>query len=201
VDILGAIGAVIGFLVYAYLMYRQNALIEKQNAIFEEQNRLMSKKKGATMQPLSKGSLLTNYWPLAAMAALTILTWGSLAGAYYYSKRPATNDQTLTVSISSAEAPVDYPNMSVIVHETFEDNSSIPLDGHIYKDCTFKNSCLMYDGGAYRLENATFEGSRKICVRTPRLKNLVQLQADIKKGPALENKMVIPFFANPTPSD
>jgi len=46
--------------------------------------------------------------------------------------------------------------MKVVKDQTFE-NESVPLDGSINDRCVFVNSCRLYDGGPYQLQNTTFK--------------------------------------------
>ncbi len=77
--------------------------------------------------------------------------------------------QSTTVTISAYDANVNNP-LKIVSGQTFED-ADVPLDGYSYNDCTFINSCLLYKGGAYQLQNATFKSHWKVCVESGPLAN------------------------------
>jgi hypothetical protein len=52
--------------------------------------------------------------------------------------------KSVTLNIS-ADTPVDPIAMRVISDQDFEDQD-VPLDGHTYERCTFKNVCFLYNG-------------------------------------------------------
>ena len=187
------------------LIYQQNRILDRTNVIMtNDQKKPKSKAEMQLAMPMSRWDAirerlkpLETKWPVIIIVLLVAGQW-----TYPLWSKWVFGTGTLVVAISAAESPMDIPQLSVIDHETFEDNSSVPLDGHIYKDCTFINSCLMYDGGAYRLENATFEGTVKVCARMPRLMNFEQLESDLHpEHKPVEKKKMLPVFANPAPSD
>jgi hypothetical protein len=85
------------------------------------------------------------------------------------------HEKLLTDVIISAypEGPAQQ-SLQVVSGQTFE-NENIPLDGHVYDHCTFVNVCLLYDGGPYQLQHATFKDHWKICVKELALKNYLSL--------------------------
>jgi hypothetical protein len=177
-----------------YLMWTQTRIMQRQ----------LAKDVPMDAQPVAAWRMrmaeFRRYWPLASMLVLAVAIW---IQPYVITSPEKGSDTLLVVTISAAESPSNA-TLTVISNETFDDNSNVPLDGYVYRDCTFVNSCLMYDGGAYRLENATFKGHRKICVRSPRLKNLAQLMWDFDEIKPLfspSKKTVIPYLANPEPSE
>src|SRR5205823_2005234 len=66
--------------------------------------------------------------------------------------------------------------LEVVTEKTFE-NVSVPLDGYVYDRCMFVNVCLVYAGGAYQLQHASFKEHWSVCTKEPPLKNLGDLQA------------------------
>ncbi len=109
-----------------------------------------------------------------AMGAVVILgLLGSATSLYlnYQRDHPTIlEDVTISAYLEGGNAP-----LAVIRDQTFE-NVDIPLDGHIYDHCTFINACLMYSGGAYQLQHATFKNHWRVCAAEPSLKNLLALQ-------------------------
>jgi hypothetical protein len=79
------------------------------------------------------------------------------------------------VTISAYPEGSGQQTLQLVSGQTFE-NENIPLDGHVYDHCTFTNVCLLYDGGAYQLQHATFKDHWKICVKEPQLKNYSSLE-------------------------
>jgi hypothetical protein len=78
-SLLEKIGGVIGFSIYAYLLYRQNRIMEETNRIMREQ--------GGGAVPLRPPWRLKNYWPMVLMAALTLATWIAI-GLFFYFRKP-----------------------------------------------------------------------------------------------------------------
>jgi hypothetical protein len=105
---------------------------------------------------------------------LLLAILGSIAmsgiGLYQvHSKKP----DSLLLNISAYDPPHAGP-MNVISDQKFEDQD-IPLDGFVYKNCSFKNVCFEYDGTSYILQNSTVQGSWKVCVKDSKLKNYLAL--------------------------
>jgi hypothetical protein len=90
---LETIGGVLAFLVYAYLLYRQNKIMEEQNRIMREQ--------AGTPASASPKRTLRNYWPMVLMAMLTVATW-SAVGSFFYFRKPVVVEKTV-------ERPVPQP--------------------------------------------------------------------------------------------
>jgi hypothetical protein len=67
---------VVGFLVYAYLLYRQNKIMEEQNDLMREQG-------GAARRMANERTWIDTRWPMLAMAALTLVTWSAVGYDYY----------------------------------------------------------------------------------------------------------------------
>ena len=103
---------------------------------------------------------------LALLASLAMSSFG------WYEARHSKPNQ-LILNISAYDPPYPAP-LRVISDQTFEDQD-VPLDGHIYENCTFKNICFMYDGGAYGIHNSTIKGNWKVCVKESTLKNYMAL--------------------------
>jgi hypothetical protein len=91
---------------------------------------------------------------------------------YTYDHQTLIEDVTISAYQEGAQ-------MKVIKDQTFE-NESVPLDGYIYDHCTFVNACLLYDGGPYQLQSATFKDHWKICVKEQPLKNYAELQRALR---------------------
>jgi hypothetical protein len=70
--------AIIVGLVSLYLQRQQNQIFRRQNDIFSAQAGA-----GTSTMESNKPSTLERYWPMLAMTALTILTWGALGYDYY----------------------------------------------------------------------------------------------------------------------
>jgi len=161
----------IGFLVGVgtlWFMYRQNEILKEQNAIM----RRTSKSKAVPSSPWLK-----LHWPMAAMLGLAVVTWlphfiPSLPQDFQSKER-----SPMTVSISSESS--GSVSLEEISDKTFED-ADVPLDGHFFKNCTFINICLLYSGGEYRLENATFKKQWHVCVKNADLTNYASLLAALK---------------------
>jgi hypothetical protein len=118
-----------------------------------------------TMHPWLKWALSSNI-VLGAIIAMGLVT--SCVTLYPTAAR-LFGWQSTTVTMSAYNPDVNNP-LKIVSGQTFE-NADVPLDGYSYNDCTFINSCLLYDGGAYQLQNATFKSHWKVCVRDPKLKN------------------------------
>jgi hypothetical protein len=71
--------------------------------------------------------------------------------------------QSVTVTISAYNTGTNS-SLKIISGQTFE-NADVPLDGYSYNECTFINSCLLYDGGPYQLQNSTFKKHWAVCVK------------------------------------
>jgi hypothetical protein len=78
---LKTIGGVLAFLVYAYLLHRQNK-------IMEEQNRIMLEQGGAARRIANERTWWDKHWPMFVMAGLTLVTW-SAVGFYFYDRHNA----------------------------------------------------------------------------------------------------------------
>jgi hypothetical protein len=100
-----------------------------------------------------------------AVALLGSLAMSSVG--WYKAKHSLPDSLTLNMTIYDPPYPA---SMQVVSHKTFEDQD-VPLDGYIYENCTFKNTCFMYGGGAFGLHNSTVTGQWKVCVSDQRLKN------------------------------
>ncbi|MGA8212254.1 MAG: hypothetical protein WB799_01575 [Candidatus Sulfotelmatobacter sp.] len=74
---LETIGGVLAFLVYAYLLHRQNKIMEQQNEIMREQGG------AARVLANSRGSI-KKFWPMIVMAAMLVLTWGAVGYDVYH---------------------------------------------------------------------------------------------------------------------
>src|SRR5690348_2840992 len=163
-DIPEFLGGALVFVVNAYFAYQLDHQMRRQNDILEEGNRIAGgKARRGTTAPcpsLSRLSLLKTYWPLVGMSALTILTWSAIAYDVY--TRDYATDLPLVVTVA-ADSPSTGTSLSVVSHQTFE-GGDVPLDDHVYEDCTFTDhACLIYNGGPYRLENVTFETEPRVC--------------------------------------
>jgi hypothetical protein len=102
-------------------------------------------------------------------------------------------DLPLVVTVAADSPPASAP-LQVIPHQSFE-GGDIPLDGHVYEDCTFAdNACLLYDGRPYRLENATFETRPRVCVHEQGLLNYVSLMEKLKLFPEGKNRALVPWW-------
>lgn len=78
------------------------------------------------------------------------------------------------VTIAAYPEGSTQQTLKVVSGQNFE-NENVPLDGYVYDHCTFTNVCLLYDGGAYQLQHATFKEHWKICVKEAPLKNYSSL--------------------------
>jgi len=172
VDALEKIGGVIGFVVYAYLMYRQNVLIERQNEIFEEQNRLMRKGKGATvMQSLSRTSRVANYWPLVTMAGMTILTL--VAVGYDIHDRHSHISTIPTAAEWNGENKILIEQTGDLSHRT------VPLDGYRLVNCSIDDSFLLFEGRLpSEMINCTGNNIR-IGSHNPAIGNVMKMMANL----------------------
>jgi hypothetical protein len=123
--------------------------------------------RGEAMIPPWLSRILSSNLIIGVVIGLGLL--GS-AGSLYLNY--AQNHERLLedVTISAYPQGAAQQTLQVISGLTFE-NENIPLDGHVYDRCTFINVCLLYDGGAYELQHATFKDHWKICVKEPPLKN------------------------------
>jgi hypothetical protein len=85
---LETIGGIVAFVVYAYLLYRQNKIMEEQNRIMREQ---LEQDRGTgsaiSTRPVQKWQRLGNYWPMVVMLVLTLATWSAL-GLYVHFRKP-----------------------------------------------------------------------------------------------------------------
>jgi hypothetical protein len=135
----------------------------------------------------------TANWSRVVAAFVIVVTWGAIAWDMY-DRYYVGISLPLVVTIA-ADAPSSGTPLEVIPHQTFE-GGDIPLDGHIYENCTFTdNACLLYNGGAYRLENVTFETVPRLCVHTPELQNYAELLAALKLSTKpLHSRSIIPWW-------
>ena len=92
--------------------------------------------------------------------------------SYAYNHQTYLDDVTIS-------AYRDGAVLKLVKEQTFE-NESVPLDGYNYDHCTFVNSCLLYDGGPYQLQSATFKDHWKVCVKDEPLKNYAALQTALR---------------------
>ncbi|MGD0073806.1 MAG: hypothetical protein ABSD31_05640 [Candidatus Binataceae bacterium] len=81
-------GGIVAFLVNAYLIYRQNGIFEEQNKIMRAQLQLENRKRKrrgdlSEPEPIAEISIYKRYWPMAAMAALTIAMWAAVGFDLY----------------------------------------------------------------------------------------------------------------------
>jgi len=104
-SLLEAIGGVVGFFVYAYLLYRQNKIMEEQNRIMREQLE-QDRGKGSAIpaHPIRKWQRLGSYWPMIVMFVLTAATWSAL-GLFIHFRKP-------TVIEKPVEKPVPCPEQT-----------------------------------------------------------------------------------------
>ena len=159
-----------------------------------QQNRILARQAPSPMPPPSwkqKLSSLRRYWPMTMMAILAAIAW------YPRFVSPAPVDLPMIVTIA-ADNPAPSSPLSIITHQTF-DGGDVPLDGYLYENCTFtENACLVYKGGAYRLENATFETRPRLCVDSQELVNyddLIQaLEISMGKPMKFKSRLVIPWW-------
>jgi hypothetical protein len=95
----------------------------------------------------------------------------------------------------SAYMPGNSMTLGVIQGQAFE-NQDVPLDGYIYDNCTFRNVCFLYDGGAYQLQNAKIKGPVMICSRNENItnhSNLAMALGQFKRGVTFKRKTVVPL--------
>src|SRR5712691_4364071 len=124
-DTLELVGSVIGFLIYAYLLY-------EQNTIMKEQNRIMREQAGETVtsQAPSRAKL---YWPMLVMGLLTLASW------------------TAVVVFQKIHTPYPFAwtgeHYDYINGKTFA-NEEVILDGKSYKHCTFQHVTFKFNGTA-----------------------------------------------------
>jgi len=161
---------VIVAILMVYFMYQQNNILAETNRIMQSQTSGQKSKETPAVKTWRMS--LRRYWPMAGMAILAVLTWlplfiPSIPQGF---RLPSYNKQ-LTVSISSTSTP---GTLDEIVGKTFED-ADVPIDGHAFKNCIFINCCLLYDGGAYVLENTKFRKHWSVCVKNDDLKNFQSL--------------------------
>lgn len=109
------------------------------------------------------------------MGAVVILGFIGSATSLYLNYQRDHPRLLEDVTISAYPEAGVSQTFTVIANQTFEDQN-IPLDGHAYDHCTFKNVCLLYDGGGYQLQHVTFKEHWKVCVKEAPLKNLTELQ-------------------------
>lgn len=89
-EILDRVGAVVAFLIYAYLLYQQNRILRTQNEIMQERPN----------SPASGTPGWRRYWPMLVMGLLSAVTIAAVALDYFYVRRPAR---------AAAAAPADIP--------------------------------------------------------------------------------------------
>jgi len=111
------------------------------------------------------------------MVVLTCFSWApwvtGRSPLYWF--RP----KSITVT-TAAFSPSSVAQLRLVEKKTFEDQQ-VPLDGYVYRDCTFRNVCLIYDGGAYQLHNATFTKGWSVCARSEPLQNYSSLLFSLDK--------------------
>ncbi len=122
----------------------------------------------ATVHPVLK-KLLASQTLMGVLILFGVLGQGATMYVNYRQAHPK-----LLESVTISAYPSWPETLQIIPKQTFE-NESVPLDGHAYDHCTFINVCLLYDGGAYQLQDATFKEHWKICVKEPQLKNYMNL--------------------------
>jgi hypothetical protein len=160
-----------------YFLWQQNRILAKAEPLMSATRFDMLREK------------LQRYWPMVVMVALTAGIWAQP----YFAPIPEGERLPLVVTVAA-----DLPSNETLVtisNQTF-DGGDIPLDGHIYENCTFTNhACLLYDGGPYRLENATFQTHPHLCAHTQALKNYLQLQEALKLTETpLHNRTLVPWW-------
>jgi len=99
---------------------------------------------------------------------------------------------SITLNISVYDPPYPAP-IHVVSGKKFEDQD-VPLDGYIYEQCTFKNTCFLYEGGAFGLHNSTVMNHWKVCVKDQRMKNYSQILEELKLmiRPSTTKEIVVP---------
>jgi hypothetical protein len=122
-----------------------------------------------------KGKLGKDSVLKAAIVFGLIMSAFSLVLSYRNGAFPLLHGHTITITNFAFEPPPPEP-LIIVSHKTFKDQD-VPLDGYVYADSIFINVCLLYEGGAYQLQNATFQGQIKICSNEPRMKNHADLLA------------------------
>ncbi len=171
-----------------YLMYRQNQILERQNQIMLSQG---GKPKADNAKPLLPVlARVGRYWPMLTMLVLAVTTWLP----HFIPSLPQTFQSKekgqLTVTVSSV-----IPGrvaLQELDNKTFED-ADVPLDGYFFKNCSFINCCLTYEGGGYILENATFKKHWHICVRDGSdLGNYASLLTALNIAPAQAGRTIVP---------
>lgn len=86
--ILETLGGIVGFLVYAYLLHRQNKIMEEQNRIMREQLEREKAGDGSTAPAyLARNGTLKRYWPMLTMLVLTLATWSAI-GLFINLRKP-----------------------------------------------------------------------------------------------------------------
>ncbi len=108
--VLETIGGVVGFLVYAYLLHRQNKIMEEQNRIMREQLEREKAGESATAPvALTRNGRLKRYWPMMTMLVLTLATWSAL-GLFINLRKP-----TIVEKIVEKPVPATYPEQVTVV--------------------------------------------------------------------------------------
>jgi hypothetical protein len=123
---LQAIGNVLAFLVYAYLMYEQNVILKQQNRIMASESRRRS---GAAP------ALSNRYWPIWVMLGLTVATYVAIGIGYHHHEMPRQ------------EVNWDNYQLKIVSNEAYKDET-VKLDGYEYQHVTFDNVMLDYEGTA-----------------------------------------------------
>jgi hypothetical protein len=119
-------------------------------------------------------------WLRAALSSNVILAFVIFAGIVGMARCWYTlyerDHQTILedVTVSAYPEAFETQTLKVMSRQTF-DNENIPLDGYAYDHCTFINVCLIYNGGAYQLQHATFKDGWRVCTKAPALKNHTDL--------------------------
>jgi hypothetical protein len=133
------------FIVYAYLMYRQNKILEETNRL------MLDNAAEIKMPPRSYG----RYWPMIAMSGLTLLTWIAIGVG------PKINGIDEGPAITKFD-PRSSEHMSYIAHRNYF-NERVPLDNIHYDFCDFTNVTFVYNGlGPVSLTNNTIQNSYTI---------------------------------------
>lgn len=83
--------------------------------------------------------------------------------------------RTLTLNISEGPSS-GTANLKMVEGETFSDQQ-VPLDGYFYKNDTFTNVCVMYNGGYFGMENVKLVHNWKVCSMSDSVRSLVELMS------------------------
>jgi hypothetical protein len=102
-NLIDSIGGVLAFLIYAYLLYRQNQIMEEQNRIMREQAGAPSVAAVAIPR-----SWLSQHWPMLVMGVLTLATWTAI-GLFFYFRKPTVIEKIIEKPPTTTSIPAGKP--------------------------------------------------------------------------------------------